>query len=255
MHVHIIRSDIQKKWLNFLEMRLSKIDWARAILANWDWSTAKGCCRSLRRQQIDKNSASSTLRSDDRTRPGQPHVTTQRTGRVIRFVHLHRRFHLATETANHTPGCNRPRISPQTVRRHLRATGLRCWRPYHSAHLTRGHRLRHRTWATAHARWRLNDWQNVLFTDECKLMVDSSDKRQHVYWGNGEWFTDACIQEVIHWGRASTMIWVRISYRGKTDIVFLDNDRGRGEQVDAIQMSTNYMCSYKAVNKSMQSFI
>ena len=56
-------------------------------------------------------------------------------------------------------------------------------------------------------------------------------------------------------GRASTMIWARISYHGKTNTVFLDNDRGRGGQVEAIQMSTNYMCSYKAVNKSMQSFI
>ena len=31
MHVHINRSDIHKKWLNFLEMRLSKIDQAPAI--------------------------------------------------------------------------------------------------------------------------------------------------------------------------------------------------------------------------------
>ena len=83
--------------------------------------------------------------------------------------------------------------------------------------------MRRRNWAAAHTRWRRNDWQNVLFTDETKVMVDSSDKRQNVYRRPGERFSDACVKEVDRWGRASTMIWAGISHRGKTDIVFLDN--------------------------------
>ena len=165
---------------------------------------------------------------EDRPRTGQPRVTSQRTDRVIRLTHLRRRFQAATETANATPGRNRPRISPQTVRRRLREAGIRCRRPYYGARLTRGHRVRRRNWAAAHARWRRNDWQNVLFTDETKVMVDSSDKRQNVYRRPGERFSDACVKEVDRWGRASTMIWAGISHMGKTDIVFLDNGVGRG---------------------------
>ena len=47
-------------------------------------------------------------------------------------------------------------------------------------------------------------------------MVDSSDKRDHVYRRNRERFSDACVRVVDRWGRASTMIWAWISLRGKT---------------------------------------
>ena len=210
-------------------MRLSKIDRAHAIGqieagrqlkdVAAAFAVNKQTITRLRQRYVQTGS------TDNHPCPGQPRVTTQRTDRAIRLAHLRQRFHPATETANQTPGRNQPRISLQTVRRRLRVAGLRS---YHCARLIRGHRLRRRKWAAAHTRWRLNDWQNVLFMDECKVMVDSSDKRQHVYRRNGERFTDACVREVDHLGRASTMIWAGISYCGKTDIVFLDNGRGRG---------------------------
>ena len=59
-------------------------------------------------------------------------------------------------------------------------------------------------------------------------MADSSDKRQDCYRRNGERFSDACVREVDRWGRASTMIWAGICYRGRTELVFLDNGAGRG---------------------------
>ena len=152
---------------------------------------------------------------EDRPRSGQPRVRSQRTDRAIRLTHLRNRFCPATETANATPGRHRPRISVHTVRRRLRDAGIRCRRPYYGADLTRGHRLRRLNWAAAHARWRHNDWANILFTDECKVMVDSSDKRDHVYRRKGELFSDTCVREVNRWGRASRMIWAGISFRVK----------------------------------------
>ena len=152
---------------------------------------------------------------EDCPRSGQPRVRSQRTDRAIRLRHLRNRFCPATETANATPGRHRPRISVHTVRRRLRDAGIRCRRPYYGADLTRGHRLRRLNWAAAHARWRHNDWANILFTDECKVMVDSSNKRDHVYRRKGELFSDTCVREVNRWGRASRMIWAGISFRVK----------------------------------------
>lgn len=75
---------------------------------------------------------------------------------------------------------------------------------------------------------RVREWDHVLFTDECKVMVDSNDKRQHVNRSRGECFRDCCLREVDRWGRGSTMIWGGISFHGKTDLVFLDQGVGRG---------------------------
>lgn len=165
---------------------------------------------------------------NDLPRPGQPRVTTARQDRAIRLAHLRNRFTTATETARVTPGRHLPHICARTVIRRLREFGLRCRRPYHGARLTRVHRQNRVRWATLHARWRLNQWRNVLFSDETKVMVDSSDKRKHVYRRRGERFSDACVNEVDRWGRASTMIWAGISYQGKTDLVFLNDGVGRG---------------------------
>ena len=108
-------------------MRLSKIDRARAIgqieagRQLKDVAAAFGVNKStitrLRQRYVQTGSV------DGRPRPSQPRVTTQRTDRAIRLAHLRQRFRPATETANQTPGRNRPRISPQTVRRRLRVTG------------------------------------------------------------------------------------------------------------------------------------
>ena len=50
----------------------------------------------------------------------------------------------------------------------------------------------------------------------------------HVYRRNWERFSDACVREVGRWGQASTIILAGISFRGKTELVFLYNGAGRG---------------------------
>lgn len=89
----------------------------------------------------------------DRLCPGQPHVTTPRQDRLIRLTQLSDRFRSATQTARETRGRRRARISSNTVRRRLKAVGIRCRRPYIGARLTR-HRRNRLNWATAHAHWR-----------------------------------------------------------------------------------------------------
>lgn len=213
-------------------MRLSKLARLRAIVqieagrSYQDIAIEFGVHKSTISRLHHRYAATGSV--DDRPRPGQPRVTTERQDRAIRLSHLRQRFRTATETARGTVGRNRPRISPRTVRRRLRSVGLRCRRPYHGARLTRDHRQLRTRWAVAHGRWRRREWEDVLFTDESKIMVDSSDKRQHVYRRRGERFSDACVREVDRWGRASIMIWAGVSYHGKTELVFLNDGVGRG---------------------------
>lgn len=127
-----------------------------------------------------------------------------------------------------TPGRNRTRINARTVRRRLKAVGIRCRRPCRGASLTRDHRRRRVAWALRHQRWRLYQWQTVLFTDECKFNIDSSDRRQHVYRRSGERFADTCVIETDRCGRGSVMIWAGFTRDHKTQLVFLEYGRGRG---------------------------
>ena len=59
----------------------------------------------------------------DWPRSGRPRVTSIRQDTFIRVVHLRERLRTASLTARSIPGLRR--ISPQTVRKRLRAPGIR----------------------------------------------------------------------------------------------------------------------------------
>jgi transposase len=169
----------------------------------------------------------------DLPRSGRPRETTLRQDRHIQLTHLRNRFAAPNDTARNTPGRNRPRISARTIRRRLKAVGIRCRRPYRGARLTPNHRRLRVAWALRHRRWRLNQWRTALFTDECKFNVDSSDRRQNVYRRSGERFTDACVIENNRWGGPSVMVWAGFTHHHKTRLVFLEYGRGRGRGLTA----------------------
>jgi hypothetical protein len=59
------------------------------------------------------------------------------------------------------------------------------WRPRH-----RAARL---TWCRRYLRFRIQDWANILFTDEFRFHLDSSDGSSRVYRCVGERYADACV--------------------------------------------------------------
>lgn len=117
----------------------------------------------------------------DRQRAGRPRETTPRQDGYIRTSHLRNHFLPATVTARTTPGRHNARISDQTVRNRLREHGLRSRRPYVGPKLTLRHRRNRMQWARTHQRWILQQWRQVLFSDESRFCLERSDGRARVY--------------------------------------------------------------------------
>lgn len=163
---------------------------------------------------------------EDLPRSGRPRETTLRQDRHIILTHLRNRFTVPRRTAINTPGRTHPHISARTVSRRLRTAGLRCRRPYIGPRLTNAHRRRRLNWATQYQRWLLNQWNSVMFSDESRFAIDSSDRRNRVYRRVGERFADPCVLQSNRWGGASTMVWGGFMGRHKSRLVFLDFRRG-----------------------------
>lgn len=204
--------------------RLSKNDRERAIgmlqsgLYQTDVARRLGVHRTtIARLWSRFNTTGST---DDRPRLGQPRATTQRQDRYIRRLHLRERFQFATVTARTIPG--RRRVSAQTIRNRLRAVGLRARRPFRGPTLTANHRQRRLNWAQNHVRWRRNQWNNVLFSDESRFCLRTVDGRRRVYRRRGERYRDDCVERRDAYGGGSVMIWAGINARHKTDLVFVN---------------------------------
>lgn len=191
-----------------------------------------GCHGSTVSRLCDRERETGTVA--DRPRPGQPRVTSNAQDRHIRLQHARDRFRAATQTAHETRGLWRPRVSANTVRRRLREQDMHSHVPYRGPILTRVGRQNRLRWARQHQRWRLNDWNGVLFTDESRICIDRPDRRQRVWRRRGERFADACVRQANRWGGASVMVWGGITARHRTPLVVLDGTLTAQRYVDNI---------------------
>ena len=122
----------------------------------------------------------------DRSRSGRKRVTTEAQDQHIRLTHVRDRFRSAVDTDRETRGVRQNKVSASTIRPRLRAADLHAREPYRGPilHIEAGeNRLR---WARQHQRWRLADWNSVLFSDESRICVDRPDRRIRVWRRRGE---------------------------------------------------------------------
>lgn len=164
--------------------------------------------------------------TNDRPRSGRPRVTSRRQDRYIRLVHLRDRYRTPGETALNIRGLHNNRISARTVRNRLRDFGIRARRPYVGLVLNQQRRQRRMAWLTAHhpGTFSLQQWRQVLFTDESRYLLYRSDRRQRVYRRPGERFEDSCVVERDRYGGGGVMVWAGICHGHKTPLIFIDGN-------------------------------
>lgn len=155
----------------------------------------------------------------DRQRSGRPRVTTAADDRYILLTSRRNRFMTAKKIANQLQAATRTRVSDQTIRRRLHARMLRARKPYVGVPLTQRHRQARLNWATIHRRWTQRQWNNVLFTDESRFNLETSDGRQRVWRRRGERYDVQNVVQRDRYGGGSIMVWGGIGRNGKTDLI------------------------------------
>ena len=108
-------------------------------------------------------------------------------------THLRNRFQTASVTARTIPGLRR--IHPRTVRNRLPEHYIHPRRPCVRTLLLPRHRAERLRWSRAHLRWRLREWEAVLFSDDSRFSLDHSEGRIMVYRKVSERYHDACIRQ------------------------------------------------------------
>ena len=158
----------------------------------------------------------------DLPRTGRPRVTSRQQDNHIRLIHLRNRFQTASLTARSIPDLRR--ISSRTVRNRLREHNIRPRRPAIRPVLLQRHRQARLAWCRQHLRYRRQDWDGVLFTDESRFHLDGSDGRARVYRRPGERYADACVVQRRAFGGGSVMVWGGITSHGRTQLVIVNGN-------------------------------
>ena len=143
-------------------------------------------------------------------------MTSLRQDTYIPVTHLCNRLQTAALTARSIPGLRS--ISPRTVRNRLRERNIRPQRPAIRPVLQRRHRVARHARCRAHLRFTRRDWARILFSDESRFHLDSSDGRSRVYRRVGERYQDNCVVERRLFGGGSIMVWGGITGNARTEI-------------------------------------
>ncbi|ERL94977.1 hypothetical protein D910_12249 [Dendroctonus ponderosae] len=78
--------------------------------------------------------------------------------------------------------------------------------------------------AKRHMDWDLDDWKKVLFTDEVRVGLKSSDGRVFIWSRLGKRYRQACMVPQLAFRGGSIMFWSGISLEAREDLVVI---RGR----------------------------
>lgn len=76
--------------------------------------------------------------------------------------------------------------------------------------------------AREHVNWTVEDWKNVIFTDESTFEIGKVYQRERVLRKKNQQFTDANVKVTFKSGRKSLMVWGGISGNVRTSLHFHD---------------------------------
>lgn len=149
---------------------------------------------------------------------GRPRATQPADDRFIQLQTLRNRFQTASETARRLQHARNTRVSVNTVRRRLAELDLHSRIPATGPQLTQAQREYRLRFAREHVAWTEEDWGRVLFSDESRFALYTSDRRDRVWRRPRERYARATMVEAVPYGGGSVMVWGGINLRAKTDL-------------------------------------
>lgn len=164
-------------------------------------------------------------------RPGRPRITTQADNQRIKLISKRNRRLTAPEIAAEMNRDRERPISVTTVKRRLREANLHGRVAVRKPLLRRGNRQKRLHWARTHRNWTVDDFKNVLWTDESKFEVFGQTRRVFVRRSKGERMLPECIVPTVKQGKSSVLVWGCFSNAGTGDLV----------QINGIMKKENYL--------------
>ncbi|GFT81560.1 transposable element Tcb1 transposase [Trichonephila clavipes] len=90
-------------------------------------------------------------------------------------------------------------------------------RPIVCVRLTSRNRRDRREWATEYVNWRINEWSNVLFSDESRFPVHPDNRHIFIWRDRCSRNNPAFVHESVRFGGGGVLVYGGISIDGRTD--------------------------------------
>jgi transposase len=151
----------------------------------------------------------------DRPRSGRPKISTETDDRALHRLALTNR-HLTAEQlrASWTVPASR-----QTVKNRLKKAGLRGYIARRKPLLTKVHRHRRLLWCKQRLNWTVEQWRQVIFSDESSFCLIPNTTRVYVRRRRHEAFLPDCLSPAYKTRSPTLMVWGAVSGNGVGPLV------------------------------------
>lgn len=139
--------------------------------------------------------------------PGRLRKTTKRTDRKILKISATNPFLSSEKILGILPKEDRNKISSRTIRRRLLNAGMFSRRPTKKPLLSKKNVKARLEFAQNHVNWTIEQWARVIFSDETKFNLVSSDGVQHVRGPVGKRLDPKYTVPTVKHGGGSVMVW------------------------------------------------
>ncbi|PIC37922.1 hypothetical protein B9Z55_010100 [Caenorhabditis nigoni] len=147
-------------------------------------------------------------------RPGRGSKTTQSENRSIVALSRDDPRKSASEIHKEFLEVGGPKVTVQLVRRRLRDVGLRAHRPVSKPLISAKNRYLRMKFAKEHKDWDIDQWKQVLWSDESKFMLFGSDGKSYVRRPLGTRYKPEYQVPTVKHGGGCVMVWGCFSGHG-----------------------------------------
>ncbi|CAG9565363.1 unnamed protein product [Danaus chrysippus] len=159
---------------------------------------------------------------ENRPRTGRRKVTTEREDRLLIRQSLQNRKKTALELAAALSEAKGSSVSVYTVRRRLLKAGLKGFKARKKPWLSEHNKKNRLEWALKHRDWSVEDWSNVLWSDESNFEVFGTPGVTYVRRRVGEEYNPECVVPTVKHGGGSIMIWGCMAADGVGEMVLCE---------------------------------
>ena len=192
-----------------------------------------GCSQRSFRDILKKQRLTESVK--DLKIPGRKRKTTKREDRIIVRKSKSNRYKTAPEIKADMQIEHGVSISTSTTQRRLREAGLNGRKPRKKPSLTARHMKARLEFARAHKDWTAEQWSQVIFSCESRILLHRSDGRVYVRRMAEEDFKEDCIKLTVKHGGGGTMVWGRVNRRGVGFLAKVDGRLTGEVYIDLLQ--------------------
>jgi transposase len=151
---------------------------------------------------------------DDKPRSGRPRIFSDYQERKVKSLIISRKFETAVDIQAHLEVQEDTKVSTQTIRNTLQRRGLHSAIKSKKPFLSYKHRRQRMEFARKYKNWTIENWKQVIWSDESKFEIFGSRCHQYCWKTSGDLLKDSYVQPTVKFNGGSNMIWGCMTSQG-----------------------------------------